>query len=110
MPRGERNYDETLADLLGLIGRPVAVFVNTSSKFEIAILEGVLERGSESLKLQELHRQTGAPELGDHVVFQVGESSYFLIIRDEFIETVVSKTGGLVLQFHEYEIFVFDRS
>ncbi len=40
-------------------------------------------------------------------MFQVGESTYFPVVRSDFIETPVPKTGFLMLQFRrDYEVAI----
>ena len=99
------DYNDTLAQLLGLIGERVTVFAATYSTppTTIAIIEGVLERSDESPVLKTTHTDVGAAP-GEHVIFKIGESSYFLIARRDFTETVVAQPGLLLLRFRDHEI------
>ena len=100
------DYEQTLSELLGLIGQQVTVFAGTHSTppVTMTLIDGVLERGSDSPLLLAAHANFGT-ELGDHVMFKVGESGYFPIVRSEFIETIV-RPGFRMLQFRDYDLVV----
>jgi hypothetical protein len=101
------DFEQTLVELLGLIGQPVTVFLGTHSMppLTMAVIEGVLERGGESPGMRAAHASRGAA-LGEHVMFKVGVSSYFPVVRSEFSKTAVPEPGVLLLQFHDYELAV----
>ena len=107
------DYNETLAQLLGLIGERVTVFVATHSvpppPTRIAIMEGVLDRADESPVIKTAHADVGAA-VGEHVVFKIGESSYFSVVRSAFTRTVVAQPGRLLLQFRNHDIVLFQDS
>ena len=102
------DYEQTLAELLGLLGRPVTVFAATQATppATTVIIKGILERGDESPVLKTAHAAWGT-ELGEHVIFKVGASSYFLVVRSEFRETLVPEPSILMLQFRDHDLVVF---
>lgn len=101
------DYDGTLAELLGLIGRSVRVYVSTLSTPPtlMAVLEGVLARGAESPVMKASHALGGA-KLGDHVMFQVGDSAFFPLVRTDFVGTYVSEDGIRMIRFRDFEVGV----
>jgi hypothetical protein len=67
-------------------------------------MDGILERGDESPAMKAAHSSVGA-KLGDHVMFQVGQSSYFPVVRDQFLY-MDSQSDTLMLQFRDYGLAV----
>lgn len=69
------TYEETLAALLGFIGQSVSVIVGgTHNKPADTVLEGTLERGSDSPAMRRLYAHLELP-LGEHTLFLVGGSA-----------------------------------
>lgn len=104
----ELDYEQTLAALLSLIGRPVLVLFSGAdgSPFISAIISGRLDRGELDERLQEVLLRADVDPV-ETLFFHVGSRQNGFVIRpDEFERGLWRSSGQLVVHLGHCAISV----
>ena len=106
------DYEQTLAALLGLLGRPVLVLFSGSgeSPFVAGVLAGRLDRGELDGRLQEVLLRSDASPV-ETLFFHVGSrQSGFVLRPDDFVRAFTQGSFQLTIHLGACAVTILTRT